>query len=400
MTSIKKKILIIHPSMEIGGAERALIGLLNTFDYKKYDVDLLLYGHHGDFMPLIPTEVNLLPYNDKYDIFDSSILNLLKKFKIFPAIFRLYARKLEKFHSKKKGIPHSVWHAQQLIHKNIIKFIPNVKGEYNLAINFLGIPSVLVKRVKAKVKLTWIHTDYSKIVADHDLDLELFNKIDKIINVSEDCKRIFENFYPELRSKSIVIENILNQRLIQKLANESETPEFENNNIKLLSIGRFGDAKNFESIPLIAKHITKISNIKFTWYIIGYGKGESIILENIKKYDVKDKVIILGKRTNPYPYIKNCDMYIQPSRFEGKAVTVREAQMLLKPVVITNYPTAHSQVKHGYDGIIVPMENEACANGIADFINKKDLQNQIIQNLRKSDFSNSQEITKIYSLIP
>ena len=114
---------------------------------------------------------------------------------------------------------------------------------------------------------------------------------------------------------------------------------------------------------------------------------------------MEDYIIMLGKKENPYPYIKACDFYIQPSRYEGKAVTVREAQILCKPVVITNFTTAKSQLIDGVDGIIVPMDNEKCAQGIADFINDKERVNKIVKYLEKTDYSNSNEIEKIYELV-
>ena len=110
-------------------------------------------------------------------------------------------------------------------------------------------------------------------------------------------------------------------------------------------------------------------------------------------------VFILGKKINPSPYIKVCDFYVQPSRYEGKAVTVREAQILCKPVIITDFPTAKSQLKDGYDGIIVPMDNESCAQGIVNFINNKELQKKIIDNLEQNDYSNADEVQKIYKLV-
>ena len=111
-------------------------------------------------------------------------------------------------------------------------------------------------------------------------------------------------------------------------------------------------------------------------------------------------VIILGKRNNPYPYIKACDIYAQPSRYEGKSVTVREAQMLCKPVVVTNYPTASSQIQDGIDGRIVPMDNEGCAKGIADFILDKELQQRIVDYLQTHDYGNEREIEKLYKIVP
>ena len=110
-------------------------------------------------------------------------------------------------------------------------------------------------------------------------------------------------------------------------------------------------------------------------------------------------VIILGKRENPYPYIKACDIYVQPSRYEGKSVTVREAQMLCKPVVVTNYPTASSQIKDGVDGVIVPLDNEGCAKGLARVIMDEELRQRLVAYLQTHDYGNEAEVEKIYQLL-
>ena len=114
---------------------------------------------------------------------------------------------------------------------------------------------------------------------------------------------------------------------------------------------------------------------------------------------MEDKVILLGKRSNPYPYIKACDLYVQPSRYEGKAVTVREAQILCKPVVVTNYPTAKSQILDGRDGIIVPMDVKGCAEGIISLIKDSERQGRLVSYLKEHDYGNESEIEKIYSLL-
>ena len=114
---------------------------------------------------------------------------------------------------------------------------------------------------------------------------------------------------------------------------------------------------------------------------------------------MQSHVIILGKKSNPYPYIKACDIYVQPSRYEGKSVTVREAQMLCKPVVVTNYPTAKSQIQDGIDGKIVPMDNVGCAEGLAEFIKNTEQQEQIKEYLRSHDYGNMGEVEKLYKLL-
>ena len=140
-----------------------------------------------------------------------------------------------------------------------------------------------------------------------------------------------------------------------------------------------------------------LKNVK--WYIIGYGADEEIIKRKIAEFGMQDRVILLGKKTNPYPYFKACDFYIQPSRYEGNAVTVNEALILGKLVAITNYATAKSQINNGVDGVIVPLENKECAEGLTKFLNDKGLQKRIIENLKITDFSKSAEIEKIYGLI-
>ena len=108
--------------------------------------------------------------------------------------------------------------------------------------------------------------------------------------------------------------------------------------------------------------------LNIVWYIIGFGGDEPLILGRIADEAVEASVTVLGKRENPYPYMKACDVYVQPSRYEGRCVAVQEAQALGKPVIITAYPSSASQLTDGVDGWIVPLENEKCAEGIADII--------------------------------
>lgn len=397
--SEKKKILIIHPAMEIGGAERALLGLLNSMDYTRYDVDLLLCSHSGDFMSLINENVNLLPYDSRFDFFQCPVKQLIHRGQFLKAGIRIWAKKEEQRRAQRLGVEHSVWHAQQIIHRAIEPLLPHLREQYDLAINFLGIPSILVHSVDARVKVTWVHTDYSKIVADVRLDRRMYDNVDWIVNVSYDCKRIFDGHYPEYASKSIVIENILNTSLVQRLAEEPEPIPFVSNRLNLLSIGRFGQAKNFESIPKICRLMIDSGLDLFKWCIIGYGGGEALIRNNIKRYGVEAYVEILGKRVNPYPYIKAADVYLQPSRFEGKAVTVREAQMLGKPVVVTAYETAPSQIQNGVDGIILPMETEAFAMELISILSNTEILSNIAEYCVTHSFGNETEVEKIYKLI-
>lgn len=169
--------------------------------------------------------------------------------------------------------------------------------------------------------------------------------------------------------------------------------------MNLLSIGRYCTAKNYDNVPDITRRMKKSGIKDLKWYIIGYGGSEALIRQKIAEAGMEDHVILLGKKDNPYPYIKACDIYVQPSRYEGKSITVREAQILCKPVAVTAFPTAPSQIQDGVDGVIVPLDNEGCARGLADFIVDKALQSRIIEYLRTHDYANTAEVNKIYDLL-
>ena len=397
---MKKNILILMPSMFIGGAERSLIGLLDSIDYTKYNIDLFLNRHEGEFSNLITEKVNLLPQIDAYTNFDRPIKDVLfsKNFKY--GIARLKA-KSDMRKNVKLGNKHNVWSSLQFISNRLTPLLPNIDKEYDLAINFLGIADVLGQKVKAKKKLAWIHTDYTKLVPNKELDMDTYSKVDYVVTVSNDCENQFLSVYPMLKDKSLVVENILSEKFIKEQANEKITDDkfdINNDQIKLVSIGRFTDAKNFDNVPQICKHILE-KGIDVKWYIIGFGGDETLIKQKIKEFDMEQYVIMLGKKENPYPYIKACDIYAQPSRYEGKAVAVREAQVLNKPVVITNFTTSKSQLTDGFDGVIVPMDNEGCADGICNLIKDKELQQRLIENTKITDYTNKQELEKIYALL-
>ena len=174
--------------------------------------------------------------------------------------------------------------------------------------------------------------------------------------------------------------------------------EMPDDSIKILSIGRYCTAKNFDNVPNICKHLVK-QGMNVRWYLIGFGPDENLIKEKIKEERMEKNVIMLGKKSNPYPYICRCDLYVQPSRYEGKCVSVKEAQMLGKPVVITNYATANSQVENGVDGKIVPLDNKECAKMLAELLENVEEIQMYKKNCCESDFSNIIEVQKLYKIM-
>lgn len=396
---MKKRIFIAMHYLEIGGAETSLIGLLHSFDYTRYDVDLFLYAHRGELMKYIPKEVNLLPEEKKYAQLEIPIVDVLKQGSCDIALGRLWGKyKYARYARKNQLIEGSG--IFQYIQDAVMPFLPSLKkyGTYDLAISFLTPHRIVLDKVSAKKKIAWIHTDYSTIQVNVKKELPVWSQYDYIASISDEVTKAFLKPFPSLKDKIILIENILSKDLILKRAAEEEfTFPKEDGRINFLSIGRFTYQKNFDNVPEICKRIRE-QGLNVYWHIIGYGGDEALIRQKIAESDMQEYVLLLGKKENPYPYIKACDFYIQPSRYEGKSVTVREAQMLGKPVIITDYPTAKSQIIHGKDGFIVPLENKVCAEGIVDFINNKIKQQQIIEYVMNHDFSNAGEVRKIENL--
>lgn len=390
-----KKMLIIMPSLFLGGAERSLIGLLETIDYSKVSVDLFLYRHAGELLTNVPIQVNILPEIDQYTHFDTPIVSMIKPREIRFCMRRLQAKlKSMRYRSRK-----SAWTEQQLIFSSMSSLLPKLEGKYDLAIQFLGVPEVLIHKVDADKKVCWCHTDYDILYPIKRIDQEYYSAVDNIIGVSESCCEKIKKYYPEYSDKVLTIENILPVSFL-RINSQKKVPEMEifENKINLLSIGRFCEAKNFDSIPYIVSKLTDFG-LDIRWYLIGFGSDEELIRNNISKWKVNDRVIILGKKANPYPYIRKCDVYVQPSRYEGKCVSVREAQILGKPVIITRFDTASSQLNDGIDGFIISQNLDTLVHELYELLLNKDKLDSAAYTCSQNDYSNEAEIIKIYSLL-
>ncbi|MEG1410482.1 MAG: glycosyltransferase [Romboutsia sp.] len=395
-----KNVLISSFDMEIGGVERSLISMLDNFDYDNYDVDLMLYSHTGDLFNLLSKKPNLLKEDKRYKTFRLSIAQTMKNGNINIGISRVLSRFKAKSYGQKKNIKDYGYIQMQYMWQSALDFLPNIDKHYDVAISYLWPHYFVADKVKADTKIAWIHTDFSKIDTDENMDLVMWNKFDHIVAVSEDCKKAFVSKYPLLSHKVMVIENITSPNFVRKLSEEKiEDFQINEGEFRIVSVGRYSDAKGFDNAIKALKilHDRGYKNIK--WYVIGYGGEEELYRNLIEENNLQDSFILLGKKTNPYPYMKNCDIYAQPSRYEGKAVTVTEAQILGKPVMLTNYTTANSQVKSGVDGYITDLSIEGIADGIEYLSLNSNLRQSISDYCDKTDYSNYGELDNLYRIM-
>ena len=394
---MKKNILFIIPGLGAGGGEKSLINLLTQIDFNKYNVDLFLLNHEGLFMDFIPKEVNVLSMKDNLEIFNKdlkeSILKYLSKGKINLAYSRLMFCLVNRF-NKNKGI------AEQYSFKYLRKAIGAIDKKYDVAIGYLEKTSnyICVDCVEANKKIGWIHNDYRKLNLDKRFDEKYFKNLNYLITVSEECEKVLKEEFPKENNKVRLIFNIVSKKVIKNLANEEIEEEIMlDNKINILSIGRLNEQKGFD-IAIDAFKILLNRGMNIRWYVIGEGEERKKLEDLIEKKGLKNEFKLLGLRSNPYKYLKNCDIYVQPSRFEGKSIAMDEAKILCKPIVATNFSTVRDQINDRVDGIITEMDGESLAKGIMLLINDTDLKKQIEINLNKLSLGTESEINNLYKL--
>lgn len=399
------RIFIAIHYLHLGGAETSLIGLLQALDPQKVDVDLFVYSHEGEMMKLIPSYVNLLPENSVWSMFEKPLKEVFKKgyWKMFLARMRAKFRMRQYV---KRTNPKDGSAIMGYLGEEVSKALPSLHhlGEYDLAISFLTPHNFVRDHVTAKKKICWIHTDYTRIDVNAELELPVWSAYDHVISISEDVTKTFLQVFPSLKDKIVEVENILSPDYVRQRSQlispediQKEMP-VRGDCINLLTIGRFSEAKKLDEIPAICRGIVE-AGINVRWYIIGYGGSDDYIHKEIEAEGMQDRVLLLGKKENPYPYIKACDWYVQPSRYEGKSVVVREAQILCKPVIVTNYPTAPSQIRHRVDGVIVPMDIPGCVEKMVETLKDDKLKCSIVEYLETHDYGNMGEVEKVYALI-
>lgn len=392
-----KKILFVINSLTIGGSEKSLISLLDNIDYSKYQVDLLMFKKGEELDKYIPKEVNIIEELEYYKFLHKTNgkYSRLKKirfiyYKIKTSIFlRINSMRNNKIQS------------EQVIYKSQKNILKMNKKEYDVAIAYSqGMPTYFVAdKVSANKKVAWINCDYATTMYDKDFDERFYDKFDNIVAVSETISKSILDIKPQYRSKIAVILDIVDPKLIESLSNEEIVFE-DKSYTNILTVARLVIQHKGYDLAVKAAALLKRDNYKFKWFVVGDGQDREKLEKLIEEYGVKDCFILLGKKENPYTYMKNCDIYVQPSYKEGFGLTVIEAKILKKPIVCTNFNTARELINNGEDGLIIEKNENELYLGIKKYIDDKKFIGDIIENLKKKDQYNSiDEINKFCDLI-
>ncbi|WP_053374676.1 glycosyltransferase [Paenibacillus sp. FJAT-27812] len=392
---MKKKLLFVMNSLHCGGAEQSLISLLQTIDYSKHEVDLFLFKHEGVFLKKLPREVNVLDAPDFYPYFDMSIktavVDCVKQRRFRLAAARIGAGYV--FRTEK-----NVAKSEQKVWRYLAKSLFDLDKEYDAAIGYLEKTPIyfVIDKVKARTKIGFIHTDYDKLGMDPAIDEHFFDKLNVIVTVSEECVRLLKIRFPRFEHKIELMHNIVSPAAIIDMS--VDTIELPRAETIIASVGRLIHQKGFDLAVEACDRLVQ-AGYSIKWYIIGEGEERAKLEQLIKEKSLERTLILTGMQENPYPYIKQCDLYVQTSIYEGRCLTITEAKILKKPIVSTNFTVIYDQIKHEENGLIVNQDAASIYEGIKRLIDDESLRNHFVHNLQKEALGTEDEIHKLYQWI-
>lgn len=396
---MKKNLLFVMPSLSAGGGEKSLVNLLSQVNYDLYNVDLYLFSKNGVFYNALPNEVHVLESKKNHIIFTDTLINSVADFLKNGQLNLAYSRLM--FSIKNRMIKNTSI-SEQYTWRYQSKSFDILEKEYDAAIGYLEKSSIyfVVDKVKSKKKIGWIHTNYSNSGMDSKYDKPYYKQLDQVVTVSQECENALNDNFSHLKNKVKVIYNIVSPKIIKNLSDEEIKDKhlYDKYSTNIVTVARLSDEKGIDQAISSCKLLVD-KGYKVKWYVLGDGNVKEKLESLIDSYCLNDHFKLLGIRENPYPYIKKADIYVQPSRYEGKSIAIDEAKVLGKPIVVTNFKTAKDQITNGVNGLIVGMSKEEISQGIEKFIKDEDFTNNLVFNLSKEKLGTEEEINKVYELL-
>lgn len=390
-----KKILFVLDSLGCGGSERSLVNLLNAFDKSRADVDLLLFNRGSVMENSLPAHIKLLPVPTFF------------RFLQMPWHRRLFSMQWSFiWHSLKlsigtrlNSIQKRPLHPNQVAYVQIKDALAILPKRYDVAIAYAqGFPTYFVAdKVTAGRKLAWINCDYEKTLYDKKKDEPFYAKYDAIVAISEHVRRGVERMFGD-QQKKIQVIYFFDAVLIREMAEKGSAYNDDFSGIKILTVGRLVSVKNY---PLAITTCLRLRNAgyRLRWYVIGEGPERAALEKLILEKKLNNDFILLGQKSNPFPWMKNCDIYVQTSKHEGFCRALIEAKTLHCPIVCTDFGTSHEILENGKNGIVVGKSAEDLFQGIKEMLDSPGLRERLIEKIKaEPSFDSTEEINKFYLL--
>ena len=349
--------------MNVGGVEKAMLGLLSVLPFDKYEVHLGLLHKKGGFLNALPQQIiihEISCYDKYWEIINEPPLYYIRKMISGGQFLDALIHLLLYIHFKVSS--NRYWFYRYLMRKE-----PKFPLSFDMAVSFAG-PSQMMdyyvcKQVEARVKCGWIHFDVSKFGIDKGMTKMLYQEYERIFIVSETGKQIFDSMFPQFKNKTEVFYNIVSSTQVRELADIGETFDDDFEGTRILTVGRISQEKGQRNaIRALKLLVDKEFNVR--WYFVGDGKDIANLKNDIEDFGLTKHVVFLGTKTNPYGYMRDCDVYVQPSRHEGFCITLAEALCFGSPILATDFTGAKEQLKKRENGIVVGMTEEEMARGI------------------------------------
>lgn len=400
MSSGKKSVLFVINTMGRAGAEVALLELLRRIDKSEYDVSLYVLTGQGELIDRIPEGVKLINKTiDTNSVHDSlgrrhlakkvthALLKEANGLKLMPYFVKNGAFMLK----NKQILP------DKLLWRPIADAASRPRRKYDIAVSYIeGAAAYYVAdHVEADRKVAFIHVDYQKAGYTRELDRDCYLQFDRIFGVSDEVANVFKKVYPELADKVGVFHNLLNNEDIVEKSQTGEgfTDGFDG--IRILTVGRLMKQKAFE-VSIHAAKLLKENGANIRWYVLGEGDQRSRLEALIQELELDRDFVLLGAVDNPYPYIKEADLYVHCSRFEGKSIAVQEAQILGKPIIVSDCSGNREQVINGEDGLICEFDPKSIAKSIKKLMENKSLREKLAHNALNRNLNSGEEVKKIF----
>lgn len=353
------KYAFVTNKIVIGGVERSLINLLNTDFFQQQDVDLYLFDIRGEWTNQIPKNVNIIEIkaSDNY----LSIIHPLNSIKNIYAYCRMRIS---------KNIQTNRFYNCKLLHR--------YDKEYDVAISYHSPRSITtfftLYNLNSKRRELYIHGDVISSKCNTDFMYNHYKKFDTIKCVSKDSFNIFLKAFPTLYDITTVEYNIIDSDKIIQLSKEKCTIFCDNYSFSILTVARLSKEKGID-LAIETMHQLKNHNLDIKWYVCGEGPERKFLEDKIKEYNLQDDFILLGSSENPYKYIKNCNLYVQPSRHEGYCLTLAEALLIKNYAICTEFTGAFEQIQNGINGEIVKFDSSSLYKKILEYVDINNVHN-------------------------
>lgn len=349
----KKTLLFVNGHLNTGGIEKTLVDLLSIIDYSRFDVDLLLFERGGDYASQVPREVRVLSVDlrNAYGPFTRVAKDNFHLGGFYLIYYRVISSLTNLFGDKAFCL---------------LRPILPVGSSYDCAIAYRTgfCASVVAYSIRAIKKLCWWHNgEFNFSGTSKERLRRTFSRFSEIVAVSEGWKRFLANEFPDLSTHFCRMYNVLNADSLALYA-DSYPEEFIGVKYPILSVGNLTKRKHFDNIVYVCKRLMELGERDFCWFIIGAGEEYDHIASLIKESGVNQHLKLIGKRTNPYPFINNASLFVHPSYGEAHCTVILEAMALKTPCVVTKTVVPQDFTEDKVNCIEVDRSPDALFEGV------------------------------------